>query len=169
MSRPPNQETYGFADEPPPPPRRTDFDRSEVDRDNPFRRRRRREKEEPSPQFRQAQVEAAIALYGVAALQLVCGFAMLALVTIMFRGGLQTKILMVVVVVTYSVAVIFAGLGTWALWQPLPAAIVGLVLYVGILVLDLIVSQGQIGWGLYIRFALVAGLVRAINTATRDR
>ena len=59
------------------------------------------------------------------------------------RGGAQSFVVIVLTVI----AAIFWGLYFWARSQPLPAAIVGLVLYVTLKVLDVVaaISQGTIG------------------------
>jgi hypothetical protein len=113
-----------------------------------------------------AKKECASLLFALAGLQLLCGFAALAVLPDEMFGGAAGKNATSWLVMGLGLA--FAGLGYWALSQPLPASIVGLTIYVifTIIQLQAIIQLGM-GMGLYIRIAIIAALVRAVSSAAK--
>lgn len=130
--------------------------------------------------------KAANALLTVAILQLVFGGILVAVLYGASRvaGRMPPAVIMVFVIV-FGVAVIFFGLYFWARVNPLPAAIVGLVIYVTLWVLDIVMSAAAIANappgsrqpgagagpfnGIIIRIIIIAILVRAIQAGSRHR
>jgi hypothetical protein len=84
----------------------------------------------------------------------------------------------IVVGVVFGIAVIFWGLFIWSRKSPLPAAIVGLVLYVSLWMLDLIVYLKKAGPGqpaagpfngIIVKIIIVAVLIRAVQAGVKYR
>jgi hypothetical protein len=86
--------------------------------------------------------------------------------------------------IIFAVAIVFWGLYFWARTNPLPAAIVGLVIYVALWLLDIVLaarsmthtrSRGPGGMtsnpfnGIFIRVLIIAILIRAINAGLQHR
>jgi hypothetical protein len=67
--------------------------------------------------------------------------------------------------VILGIGVIFAGLGTWALFQPLPPSIIGLVLYVLFIVIDFAAAPELVLRGIILRIIIVVALVKAVQAA----
>jgi hypothetical protein len=119
-----------------------------------------------------ARKEVAGILFAIAGLQLVCGFALVAVIPEeMLQQGVTKNMLSWIVMI---IGCAFGGLGYWGLSQPLPASIAGLVLYVVIFLLDLMMmgkaAQGGGGMpiqAIFIRIAIIAALVRAVSSAAK--
>ncbi len=80
------------------------------------------------------------------------------------------------VAVIFGIAVIFWGLFIWSRKSPLPAAIVGLVLYVSLWMLDMIVALKNIQShpngllnGIIIKVIVTAALIRAVGAGVKYR
>ncbi|HYE31895.1 MAG TPA: zinc ribbon domain-containing protein [Methylomirabilota bacterium] len=71
--------------------------------------------------------------------------------------------------VVLAIAAIYWALFVWAGHNPLPAAIVGLVLYVTIHLLDAIADPSQLARGILIKILIVVALSRAINAGIKYR
>jgi hypothetical protein len=142
---------------------------------DPSRPRRRWGKQQAGVETREmaaARKEVAGILFSIAGLQLVCGFALVAVIPDeMLQGGVTKNMLSWIVMI---IGCAFGGLGYWGLSQPLPASIVGLVLYVVIFLLDvMMMGQAAKGGGgmpiqaIFIRIAIIAALVRAVSSAAK--
>ena len=115
--------------------------------------------------LKQAKKQAATTLFVVAALMLVCNT-----VGVLMLGdqqGLEEEEKIIAVVVGVGVAVMFAGLGAWALFMPLPPTIIGLVLFTGLSVVEIVSDPAAIGRGIIIRIVIIVMLVKAINAAVK--
>jgi hypothetical protein len=71
------------------------------------------------------------------------------------------------VITVVAIAAAFAGLGWWAWSQPFLAAIAGLILYVGIMLLDLSVNPQLVMRGLWVKLAIIGALVQAMTVAAK--
>ena len=67
------------------------------------------------------------------------------------------------------VGVIFVGLGVWARVSPLPASIIGLVLYVSLLGIGMVLDPHQIYQGLLIKAIIILALVNGIRAGIKHR
>lgn len=91
--------------------------------------------------------------------------------------------MIVALAVIFGIAAIFFGLYFWARVNPLPAAIVGLVIYVTLWVLDIVLTTAAMANapagsrqpgagpfnGIIIRIIIIAILVRAIQAGSQHR
>lgn len=64
-------------------------------------------------------------------------------------------------------AALFAGLAVWARFNPLPAAIVGLVLFLTIHVVSAIVDPASILQGVIVKVIVIVVLAKAIQAGVR--
>jgi hypothetical protein len=75
------------------------------------------------------------------------------------------------VLMILGVVVVYVGLGIWARWMPIPAGIIGLVLYLGLAGLEvaLSASAGAPGLprGLILKVFITLGLVRCVYAAIK--
>jgi hypothetical protein len=125
----------------------------------------------PARQARPAQRGggAAAVLFCVAALQILGGAALVWLAN-MNRVPMQA--LLPVFATIGIVFMVYIGLGAWALHDPRPAAVVGLVLYVLMFAAGLALNPWLINKGLAIHIGVFVGLVMAIrqnSTASSQR
>lgn len=166
----PRAASFGIQSEPgapEPPPRR------------PLRPEDRREREDRDPyasgparaEAREAEQaarkKASGVLFGVAILQAVCGTAMVLLAPNVLGVALEGPELVITIILHAAIIAAFAGLGWWALYQPLPAAIVGLVLYVLLIVSDIAVSPEMAMKGIVVKIIIIVGLVQAIQAGAK--
>lgn len=120
------------------------------------------------------------ALLAVAIIQTVFGGIMVAALSASRAGArMDTTILYATV---FGVAVIFWALYVWSRWAPLPAAIVGLVVYISLWLLDIIgaivamqnpSTPGAVVAspfsGIILRIIIIAVLVKAVKAGVRHR
>jgi hypothetical protein len=116
------------------------------------------------------------ALLAVAILQVL--FAVLILVLLQSGGGrtpltgnmdlAETPILGLAIVM-FGIAAIFFGLAFWARRNPLPAAIVGLVVFVTVHLLDALADPTAIVRGILVKIVVIVVLIRAISAGARHR
>lgn len=133
-------------------------------------RRRALQKAKPESEshdslMRLARKQAANTLFAVAVLLLISG-----LVTVFVFGddqGLSDEEKAAELVVFAGLSVTFAGLGFWALFMPIPPAIVGLVLFIGISIIQIAGSPQLAAGGIALRILVVVVLIKAIITAIR--
>ncbi len=71
--------------------------------------------------------------------------------------------------IVFGIAIAFWILAFWARKSPLPAAIVGLVLFVSLHVLDAVADPTKIAQGILMKIIIVVMLVRAIQAALKYR
>jgi hypothetical protein len=123
---------------------------------------------------------AATTLLVVGIIQIVVGGVLIGLLLSIKRPSAAVN-LPVVVASTIGLGVIFIGLHVWARWSPLPATIVGLVIYSTLVLLNMISSIGRmsstgtrgsgigglgIGW---LDIVIIAILCRGIGAALKSR
>jgi len=86
------------------------------------------------------------------------------------RAGKEYAAMAVVLLVTNLIlAGIYAGLAFWARKNPLPAALVGLVLFVTIHVINVVMDPMTIAQGIIVKIIIIAVLVRAIQAGTKHK
>jgi len=108
----------------------------------------------------QARREASVALFTIAAL--LVGFAVLLLVMPRLLGATVDVVQRLRELGwLLGLAIVFAATGVWARYSPLPAAVVGLVLYLLLAVLSLAVGL--------VLILLAVLLVKAIRTCVKAR
>jgi hypothetical protein len=122
-----------------------------------------------SPARDKARKEAAGILFAIAALQLVCGFVLLVVASNEAQGQIPGELMALAVVEMLGIAAVFAGLGGWALHQPLPASVVGLILYIGLTLLTLAANPHLAGAGLAVKLIFIIALIKAISASARAR
>ncbi len=75
----------------------------------------------------------------------------------------------VVLAINLVLAAIYAGLAIWARVNPLPAAIVGLVLFVSVHVISAVIDPMSIAQGIIVKIIIVVVLVKAIQAGVKYR
>lgn len=115
---------------------------------------------------------AAGVLFAVAGLTLVCGIPAVIGSLMAENAAVDESQLIFTAIFMAGIGIVFAGLGVWALFQPLPASIIGLVLYVLITIWDLVTIlaagvAGPVLIGLMLRLVIVALFVRAIQASAQ--
>ena len=122
-----------------------------------------------------ARKEVAGTLFGVAAMQFVCGLAAVSLIPTQVAGGPISRDAAATMAATVVlIAIVFAGLACWAWFQALPPALIGLVLYIGIVMLDFAVAapnpqaMQMLMRGIIMKVLIIAALVKAVSTAGKD-
>jgi len=118
---------------------------------------------------RSALNQASGGLFAVALIQLICGGIALAVAPELL--GVADEILFAVIAVL-GLAVVFAGLGVWARFQPLPPAIIGLVLYILATLLDVVMAvqqnvPQQATRGVVMKIILIIMLARGVSAANK--
>jgi hypothetical protein len=113
-----------------------------------------------------ARKKASGILFAIAGIQLVCGGLVLAVAPQVLGLGAPEAVAVAVFMVALTVLV-FAGLGWWARYQPLPAAVVGLVLYCGLLLLDIVVDPANLARGFILKAILIWMLIQAVQAGVR--
>ena len=108
----------------------------------------------------QARREASVALFALAVLQL-CFTGLMLLVRQFMGGPIEPGRLTLDLAATIGFGIAFAGLGLWARYRTMPAAVLGLVLYVVFAVLN-------VALGLLL-ILLAALLVKAVRTCLKLR
>jgi hypothetical protein len=121
-----------------------------------------------SPQQARARREVVWTLFGIAALQFLCGLAVLAVAPDLILGGpVPPQALRTIAVVVIGIALAYTGLGLWAIYQPLPAAGTGLALYLVVFLLDILANPEMAMRGIIIKIAIIAALIKAIQSAAK--
>lgn len=108
-------------------------------------------------------------LFVIAFLQLVCMTAMTAVTPRLFGATVDPGRMALALGWTAGVGSLFAGLGVWARYRPLPAAAVGLGLFVLFAVADIVAAPERVGKGIILQLVLAALLVKAIRTCLKAR
>jgi hypothetical protein len=107
-------------------------------------------------------------LFGIAALQLVFGLVAVTLIPEQLAGGpVPPQAIPIMAAIVVAIALAYAGLGWWASYQPLPAAVTGLVLYLVVLLLDFLSNPALVTRGIYIKIAIIAALIKAVQSAAK--
>jgi hypothetical protein len=123
-----------------------------------------------SPELRKAKFQVSTTMFFIAGSQFVCGLILVSVMPGTLVGPNApmgaVEILAGVVIV---IALIFAGLGFWARFQPLAAGSVGLALYLLFFLLDFLANPQFVLQGILVKIAIVMGLVRAVTLAAQAR
>jgi hypothetical protein len=122
---------------------------------------------------KQAKAEASTILFAVGILQLVCGISAGALVPLLAGEAVAWDAIVAVVAAWLGLATVFGGLGWWALYQPLPASVLGLSLWLLLLLADIAVTIQQGGppamTGLAMRLFIAAALFKGVLAAIKAK
>ncbi len=113
--------------------------------------------------------KAAGALLVVAILQVIFGTIALYTAQGAVLGDPDLEIDAIVIATVYGVGVLFFGLYLWARKNPLPAAIVGLVVFATLHLLDAVADPSSIGRGIIAKLIVVLILVKAIQAGIQHR
>jgi heme A synthase len=116
-------------------------------------------------QLRKQANRAATALLWVAILQAVFG----AIVVASLPADLDSSERSIVMVMVFGVAAIFLALYVWARKQPLPAAILGLVLFVTLHAVAALEDPKELPRGLLVKVFVIVILARAIQAGVKYR
>lgn len=122
-----------------------------------------------SDELRKESRKAAGALLLVAILQVVFGTFLLFIMPNLLVSSEEAVLPPAVYVTVYGLGVVFFGLYLWARKQPLPAAIVGLVLFISMHLLDALVDPSALLRGVIVKVFIVLILVRAVSAGARYR
>lgn len=116
----------------------------------------------------QAARQVATILFVIALLQVICGsIAVFALPAAMGGGPVPPEVLIITLAIMAGIAVVFAGLGVWALYMPVPAGIIGLIFYIGIGLMDMVMAPETAFRGIVLKAIFVYVLIRAIAAAAK--
>ncbi|MBN1554947.1 MAG: hypothetical protein JXA11_09390 [Phycisphaerae bacterium] len=111
--------------------------------------------------------QASIALFAAAVLQGITGIALYAFLK--NEPNVDMQKLQILVGVVVGIGVVFAVLGFWARVNPLPASIVGLVLYVTLHAIDAVADPSALLRGWIIKVIVVVALINAIQAGITYR
>jgi hypothetical protein len=123
-----------------------------------------------SPEFRKAKFQVSTTLFGIAVAQFVIGLILVAVVPELLVGTkVPTGVVSFLAGVVIVISLLFAGLGFWARFQPLPAGAVGLGVYVLFFLLDFLANPQFVLQGIIVKIGIVVALVRAITVAAQAK
>ncbi|HPF37357.1 MAG TPA: zinc ribbon domain-containing protein [Phycisphaerae bacterium] len=110
------------------------------------------------------------ALLAVAILQWVVG-GLLAVVgtKLLADRGVDTSAMNVVYVTVFGVGALFFGLYLWSRRSPFPAAVVGLVVFVSLHLLEALADPASIYRGVIVKVIIIAILIGAVKAGVRHR
>ncbi len=144
------------------------YDYDEPDAATGKRRRKKKRKRDtslhiPAPANRQV----AGILYTVAALHLLCDTVFVMINPEQLSGGpVAPHVRAFMIAVILGMALSFVGLGSWALFQPLPPAILAVVLYVVFVALSFVNDPQLALRGIVFNIVIVIALFKAIQAGT---
>lgn len=118
-------------------------------------------------QLRKQTREAVIALFAVGVLQALGG----ALLYFILKDAREVDPNVPTVVLTMSLvlAAIYGALGFWARKSPLPATIVGLVLYLSLIGVSAVIDPATIGQGIIIKLLIIVALAKGVQAGVKYR
>ena len=120
-----------------------------------------------SDQLRKQAGAAATALFAVAILQALGGILFYYLLK--ENPQVSPEALQSLLIGNLVLAGIFAALGFWARVSPLPAAIVGLVLFVSVHLVSAIMDPATIVQGILVKVIVIVALIKAIQAGGKYR
>jgi hypothetical protein len=106
------------------------------------------------------------ALLAIAIIQAIFGAVLYFALT---RNHADPKAVRIVLAVIWGVGAFFFILSLWARSNPLPAAIVGLVVYVTIMTVDAVLAPETIGNGIVVKILIIAVLIKAVQAGVQYR
>lgn len=115
------------------------------------------------------QKKASGALLAVGILQLILGGILYAVVKNSPAAAENAAEINLTLAVVIGVGLIYFALYFWAKRSPLPAAIVGLVLYLTLLLIDAVADPTSIARGIIIKIIIIVVLVRAIQAGLKHK
>jgi hypothetical protein len=126
--------------------------------------------------WNKARKETAGGLFAIAGYQMISGIVIYFLLKSGGVPGILPRELLspLAVTVVCGIGLVFAGLGWWALYQPLPPAIIGLLLFAGLWFLDFLAMQQlhlqhNIGFNFWIKLCIIAALIRSVGQSANAR
>lgn len=124
-------------------------------------------KDVQAQQLHKRSRQASTALFAVAILQTLGGIVLYFL----FRDepGVDVGVAKTLLVVNLILAVIYAALGIWARSSPLPAAIVGLVLFLTVIIIGAVAEPISLVQGIIVKIIVILVLIRAIQAGVKHR
>jgi hypothetical protein len=130
-------------------------------RDESYRPARRGD----SPEMARAKTRASNTLFVIAVLQVLSGLLMFVLLS--GHGGVDGEVMVLALGEVLVYTVVFALLGWWARYMPLPASLIGLVIYVLASLVQLAAAPDLIGKGIIIKVAICAALISAVVASAK--
>ncbi|HEY7308997.1 MAG TPA: hypothetical protein VH643_06465 [Gemmataceae bacterium] len=85
------------------------------------------------------------------------------------REHLKAEFIPNLLMVSVVVLLVFGGLGWWARWQPLPAAVAGVVVYLGLSVVDAFMVPALALLGIPVKIVILVLLIQAIRASRKPR
>jgi hypothetical protein len=124
----------------------------------------------PSEIERTPSQQASAWLFTAALVNLVgCGALVVLGPLLVPRENLPAEFIPELLLVSVAVLLCFAGLGWWARSQPLPAVLVGIVVYLGLAVVDTLLIPGLALVGLPLKGIILALLFQALRVSRKPR
>jgi len=122
-----------------------------------------------SDELAKTQRKAAGALLAVGIIQLVFGAILWASLKNAPGAAENAAQINLVLAIVIGVGMIYFALYFWARKSPLPAAIVGLVLYLTLLLVDAVTDPTSIGRGIILKVIIIAVLAQAIQAGLKHK
>jgi hypothetical protein len=120
-------------------------------------------------QLKQQSRKAAGALLAVAILQVIFGTFMYLVARNEVANNPELTVDRAAIGTVYGVGGLFFALYLWARKNPLPAAIVGLVIFVSLHLLDAVLDPTAIARGIIVKIIIIVVLIKAIQAGVRHR
>jgi len=118
-------------------------------------------------QLRKQAGRAAGALFAVAVLHVIGGVVFYFLLK--NNPQVEPGAPRILLIMNLVLAGVYAGLGFWGRVSPLPAAIVGLVLFVSVWAVSAVLDPASIVQGIIVKIIVIAVLVRAIQAGVKHK
>lgn len=124
----------------------------------------------PSEEKQQAAKEAAMSLFAVALVQVICGgIALVAMGGLGGQNAIPRDAMPFLFAIMIGVVVVYCVLGAWAYTQPMPPLVIGLIIYLGLLALDFAGDPGVAARGIILKIVLIIGMVRALTKVSNAK
>jgi hypothetical protein len=128
--------------------------------------------QEPSEEMLKARKEVSSILFAISGLQFVCGTAAAILLPAMMQqagAAPDPNAAILIIAFAWGLGAVYLGLGFWARSQPLPPAVIGLLLYLGAAYMDYSAAPDMFLRGVWVKAIIVFFLVRGVITASKAR
>ncbi len=116
-------------------------------------------------QLRKQSSSASTWLFLVAALMAIGGMVVWGM--LQNKGEEARKLATTLMAVNLGLAGLFAALGVWARFNPLPASIVGLVLFITLQVVNVVIDPTTIAQGILVKILVIAALAKAVSAGLK--
>lgn len=124
-----------------------------------------------SAAFVKVRKEVVITMLSIAALQFVCGMLLVAIAPTLAGAGQNAAamkaVLPMLMAIMFGIALVFVGLGVWGWHQPFMASVVGLVVYGGIFLLDIMANKDVAMKGIFVKVAIICALVSCVSRSSK--